>query len=97
LPYQPCAAWLRRREQERSNFGYGYSIYQVEHSRNLLFHLGGQMEAVFDAVVDPSRSRLDVATLRTLFGTKQQRRARPESGGPHQVSRRRHQGGIGLT
>ncbi|MGH8914602.1 MAG: hypothetical protein ACRDZM_08830, partial [Acidimicrobiia bacterium] len=73
--YSACLCFgLTLEEQERSTFRYGYSIYQVEYSRNLLFHLGGQMEAVFDAVVDRTRSRLDVATLRTLFGTKQRPR-----------------------
>ena len=60
-------------EQERSGFRYSYSVYQVECSRNLLFRVGGQMERVFDAVVDRTRSRLDVPTLRTLFGTKHRR------------------------
>jgi len=39
-----------------------------------LFRLGGQMDRIFDTVVDRTRSRLDVATLRTLFGTKQRPR-----------------------
>lgn len=58
-------------EQERSGFGYGYSVYQAEYSRNLLFTVGAQMDRVFDRVVDRTRSRLDVPTLRTLFGAKQ--------------------------
>ena len=32
------------------------------------------MEAIFDAIVDRTRSRLDVPALRTLFGTKQRPR-----------------------
>jgi hypothetical protein len=51
-----------------------YSIFQVEYSRNLLFDSGAQMQAVFDAVVDRTRKRLDVPTLRTLFGVKQRPR-----------------------
>jgi hypothetical protein len=58
-------------EQARSGFGYGYSVYQAEYSRNLLFTVGAQMDRVFDRVVDRTRSRLDVPTLRTLFGAKQ--------------------------
>ena len=58
-------------EQERSGFGYGYSVYQAEYSRNLLFTIGAQMDRVFDRVVDRTRSRLDVPILRTLFGVKQ--------------------------
>jgi DNA-binding transcriptional ArsR family regulator len=73
--YSACLCFgLTLEEQEVSRFGYGYSIYQVEYSRNLVFHLGGQMERVFNTVVDRSRSRLDVASLRTLFGTKQRPR-----------------------
>lgn len=34
------------------------------------------MDRIFDAVVDRTRSRLDVPTLRTLFGTKQRPRHR---------------------
>jgi hypothetical protein len=58
-------------EQQRSRFGYGYSVYQAEYSRNLLFTIGAQMDKIFDRVVDRTRSRLDVPILRTLFGAKQ--------------------------
>jgi hypothetical protein len=58
-------------EQQRSGFSYGYSVYQAEYSRNLMFTIGAQMDQVFDRVVDRTRSRLDVPILRTLFGTKQ--------------------------
>jgi len=58
-------------EQVHSGFRYGYSVYQAEYSRNLLFTIGAQMDRVFDRVVDRTRSRLDVPILRTLFGAKQ--------------------------
>jgi hypothetical protein len=58
-------------EQERSCFSYSYSVFQAEYSRNLLFTVGAQMDQVFDRAVDRTRSRLDVPTLRTLFGAKQ--------------------------
>ena len=65
-------------EQQRSRFVYDYSVYQVEYSRNLLFASGAHMDRVFDAVVDRTRSRLDVPKLRTLFGTKRRpRTSRP--------------------
>ena len=57
-------------EQEQSGFRYDYSIYQVEYSRNLAFASGAMMDRVFNTVVDRTRSRLDVPTLRTLFGSK---------------------------
>src|SRR5262249_33463802 len=58
-------------EQDRSGFRYGYSVYQAEYSRNLIFTVGAQMEKVFGRIVDRTRARLDVPTLRTLFGAKQ--------------------------
>ena len=57
-------------EQERSFFRYAYSVYQVEYSRNLLFRTGAAMDRVFNAVLDRTRSRLDMPTLRTLFGAR---------------------------
>jgi hypothetical protein len=70
--YTACLCFgLDLAEQDRSSFRYSYSVYQVEYSRNLLFRTGAAMDRVFDAVVDRTRSRLDVPTLRTLFGAKQ--------------------------
>src|SRR5437660_5895063 len=65
---QVCERWiyaclclaLNREEQQRSRFRYSYSVYQVEYSRNLIFHLGGQMEQVFQGMIDRTRARLDV-------------------------------------
>jgi hypothetical protein len=71
-------------EQARSGFSYGYSVYQAEYSRNLLFTVGAQMDRVFDRVVDRTRSRLDVPILRTLFGAKQ----RPGRNGTPELSLR---------
>src|SRR6202040_719539 len=56
-------------EQQRSGFGYAFAVYQVEYSRNLIFADGSRMQQVFDAVVDRTRSRLDVPKIRTVFGT----------------------------
>jgi hypothetical protein len=70
--YTACLCFgLDLDEQERSCFRYSYSVFQAEYSRNLLFTVGAQMDQVFDRVVDRTRSRLDVPTLRTLFGAKQ--------------------------
>jgi hypothetical protein len=66
--YTACLCFgLGLDEQQRTGFRYGYSVYQAEYSRNLLFRVGAQM----DQVVDRTRSRLDVPILRTLFGAKQ--------------------------
>jgi hypothetical protein len=70
--YTACLCFgLDLDEQQRSGFSFGYSVYQAEYSRNLLFTVGAQMDKVFDRVVDRTRSRLDVPILRTLFGAKQ--------------------------
>src|SRR6266545_3402288 len=67
--YSACLCFgLDADEQARSGFRYAYSVYQVEYSRNLLFGSGAQMDRVFNTLVDRTRSRLDVPTLRTLFG-----------------------------
>jgi hypothetical protein len=46
-----------------------------------LFASGAQMEALFDRVLDRTRSRLDIPALRTLFGLKA-RPHRNRKGGP---------------
>jgi hypothetical protein len=75
--YSACLCFaLDSGEQQRSGFGYGFSVYQVEYSRNLIFASGPQMERVFDLAVDRTRSRLDVPALRTIFGAY----ARPHRG-----------------
>jgi hypothetical protein len=69
--YSACLCFgLSLAEQQQSGFCYAYSVYQAEYSRNLLFKVGGQMDRVFNTLVDRTRSRLDVPTLRTLFGAK---------------------------
>jgi len=75
--YSTCLCFgLDVAKQDRSGFRYGYSVYQVEYSRNLLFAAGAQMDRVFNAVVDRTRSRLDVPRVRTLFGAKHRPRRR---------------------
>ena len=69
--YSACLCFgLDLAEQERSGFRYAYSVYQAEYSRNLLFKSGAQMEALFDRILDRTRSRLDIPAIRTLFGLK---------------------------
>jgi len=69
--YSTCLGFaLDVQEQQRTGFHYQYSIYQVEYSRNLLFHRCSQLEQVFQRMVDRTRARLDVPQVRTLFGTK---------------------------
>jgi hypothetical protein len=69
--YTACLVFgLDLADQQRTCFTYAYSVYQVEYSRNLLFASGRQMQDVFDATVDRTRSRLDVPQVITLFGAK---------------------------
>jgi hypothetical protein len=83
--YSACLCFgLDLAEQERSGFRYGYSVYQAEYSRNLLFKSGAQMEALFDRVLDRTRSRLDIPAIRTLFGLKTRPHRNRKAGPPAQ-------------
>jgi len=69
--YTTCLCFaLDLEEQKRSAFHYQYSIYQMEYSRNLLFSSGGQMEQVFQSLIDRSRVPLNLDRVRTIFGDK---------------------------
>ena len=69
--YTACLVFgLDLADQQRTCFSYAYSVYQAEYSRNLLFAYGGHMDRVFNAMLDRTRSRLDIPALRTLFGAR---------------------------
>jgi hypothetical protein len=69
--YSACLCFaLDLEEQRLSGFRYQYSNYQIEYSRNLIFEVGGQMEQVFQALIDRSRVRLDLRTIKTILGCK---------------------------
>jgi hypothetical protein len=88
--YSACLCFgLDLAEQERSGFRYAYSVYQAEYSRNLLFKSGAQMEALFDLVLDRTRSRLDIPAIRTLFGLKT-RPHRTRKAGPKAYTKGEH-------
>ncbi len=68
--YSACLCFgLDLDEQQKSGFVYGFAVYQLEYSRNLIFADGRRMQRLFDTVVDRTRSRLDVPKIRTVFGT----------------------------
>lgn len=75
---QVCERWvytclhfaLPEEERIRSGFCYDYSLFQVEYSRNLIFRCPVQMEQVFNALIDRSRSLLDLKRIKTIFGRK---------------------------
>jgi hypothetical protein len=83
--YTACLCFgLDLAEQQRSGFCYGYSVYQAEYSRNLLFDSGAQMEDLFDRVLDRTRSRLDIPAIRTIFGLKTRPHRTRKAGPPVQ-------------
>jgi hypothetical protein len=83
--YTACLCFgLDLAEQEHSRFRYGYSVYQAEYSRNLLFASGAQMEDLFDRVLDRVRSRLDLPAVRTIFGLKTRPHRTRKDGPPPQ-------------
>jgi hypothetical protein len=83
--YSACLCFgLDSTEQNISGFRYGYTVYQAEYSRNLLLRSGGQMEDLFDRILDRTRSRLDIPTLRTVFGLKNRPHHNRASGPPAQ-------------
>lgn len=73
---QVCNRWIysglyfamTTEEQERSGFRYTYALFQIEYSRNFLFHIPAQMEQVYNALLDRSRTLLDIPQLKTIFG-----------------------------
>jgi len=80
--YTTCLCFaLDLEEQKRSAFHYQYSVYQMEYSRNLLFRSGGQMDQVFQALIDRTRGPLDLDRVRTIFGDKKR---------PHSDKRKRN-------
>ena len=46
------------------------SANQIEYSRNVIFDVGGDMEQVFQALIDRSRAPLDLKTIKTILGYK---------------------------
>jgi len=69
--YSSCLCFaLDLAEQERTQFRYRYSVFQLEYSRNLLFWRGCTLDEVYEKLLDRTRGALDVKTLRTIFGRK---------------------------
>ena len=74
-----CARWLYSAclcfalplaEQQRLDFQYHYSSWQLEYSRNYLFHQAQVLEEVFQKLIDRTRAPLDIKTLETIFGRR---------------------------
>ncbi len=79
--YSACLCFaLDRDEQRRSGFRYQYSNYQLEYSRNLVFTVGGRMDQVFQALIDRTRRRMDLRTVKTILGYRRRPRYRRRRG-----------------
>jgi len=77
--FRACDRWvyssalcfgLSLADQERTNFRYRYSFFQLEYSRNLLFKRGRRMDEIFQKVIERTRGKMDVKRLKTIFGFK---------------------------
>ena len=67
--YTSCLCFaLDTQEQQRSQFRYQYSAYQLELSRNLVFARGTDLDVVYPGMIDRTREHLDIPKLRTIFG-----------------------------
>jgi hypothetical protein len=62
---------LDSEEQKRSQFRYEFSLFQLEYSRNFLFHRGRELEQIFQGLIDRTRATLDIKTIKTILGCKQ--------------------------
>ncbi len=77
--YSSCLYFaLSTEEQKKSRFHYDYSVLQMEYSRNLIFTRGNVMDQVFEGIVDRTRSKLDVKSVKTIFGEKHRPHRRRE-------------------
>ena len=80
--YSACLCFaLNREEQQRSEFRYAYSCYQLEYSRNLLFKSGRLLDEVYQGLIDRTRRLLDVPRLKTIFGRKKRPHQNRRGGG----------------
>jgi len=70
---------LDQAEQEQSGFQYAFSCYQLEYSRNLVFQRGRDVDRLFQALIDRTRTTLDIKRLTTIFGAKRRPTHRPSS------------------
>jgi hypothetical protein len=65
-------------DQKRTGFRYALSIYQMEYSRNFLFKNGRSLDQIFEGLIDRTRGRLDIKTIKTILGCKQRPQRRSQ-------------------
>lgn len=69
--YSSCLCFgLTVAEQDRSQFRYCFSVYQLELSRNLLFREGAARDEVYQKLIDQTQRPLELEQLKTIFGTR---------------------------
>jgi hypothetical protein len=84
--YTTCLCFaLDMSEQERSGFRYEYSSFQLEYSRNLQFHAGGQMEQIFQSLIDRTRASLDLDKVKTILGYQRRPWKKKYRGGRYEI------------
>lgn len=67
--YSACLCFgLPQEEQRRSGFAYQFSVYQIEYSRNLVFHSGRELDEYYQSLIERIWPALDVPRLKTVFG-----------------------------
>lgn len=66
---------MHSEERRRTGFEYDWRIFQLEYSRNYLFHSGRAMGEIHNGMIDRNRGRLGVREVKTIFGVR---------GRPHQ-------------
>ena len=67
--YSACLCFaLPHEDRKRSGFGYRYSVFQLELSRNLLFRRGSTMEEVYQKLIERTRAPLALKQVKTIFG-----------------------------
>jgi hypothetical protein len=85
--YTACLCFaLDMDEQNRSGFRYEYSSFQLEYSRNLQFHVGGQMEQVFQSLIDRTRASLDLDKVKTILGYQRRPWKKKFREGRHEIT-----------
>jgi hypothetical protein len=67
LLYLPVLC-LPTENRKRSNFGYQYSVFQLELRRNLVFWRGTTMDEVYQKLIERIRSSLDLKHVKPIVG-----------------------------
>jgi hypothetical protein len=76
--YSTCLCFaLTLEEQRRSQFEYTFSCFQLELSRNFLFHRPADLDEVYQKLLDRTRQSLDLKQLKTIFGFKHRPHCHP--------------------